>query len=182
MIRKFLAVLLLVALVGCAGAPRHQTVKRYVAPALSGAHSCIEQCGKARRVCEEECARRAAACREALLPEAKDRHARQLAEYAAALEDYRWELARYRLDLFFGWGTPHWPGWAWYPPFPPPPPPRPPSLETVLERLASERCNRDCGCESAYDACFVGCGGEIRHEIECVANCGGEAAAGLNRR
>jgi hypothetical protein len=40
---------------------------------------------------------------------------------AAALEDYRWELARYRLDLFFGWGTPHWPGWAWYPPFPPPP-------------------------------------------------------------
>ncbi len=44
-------------------------------------------------------------------------------------------------------------------------------LEEDLNRFREARCGGDCGCQSPYDACFVGCGGKISTERRCIANC-----------
>lgn len=165
-----LCVVLATVLAGCAVGPRYQTVKRYVEP--PGVRACVEGCERQRQACGDACARRYQACREQVLPEARERHAERMKQYEAALEAYRLQLERYRLELMLGWGHPYWSLWGGYPPPPPPPAPVPPKLETEVEKLSRERCDRDCGCESAYDACFIACGGEIRFEERCIAHCG----------
>lgn len=169
-------VALAAALAGCAMGPRYQTVKHYVAPSAPAAQACLSQCTGTLERCQQDCRQRYQACAQAVLPDAQARYAASLHQYEAALNQYRWELERYRMDLMlgWGWGDPYWGPWGWggwYPTFPPPPPPVAPSLDREIARLTAERCDRDCGCQSAYDSCFLGCGGEIRHETECVANC-----------
>ncbi|MEJ5209864.1 MAG: hypothetical protein WHV61_00335 [Burkholderiales bacterium] len=174
MTRRLMAILWLALLAACATPPRHQTVKEYVAP--PGAQACVDDCARRRDTCEADCAQRYQACRDALLPEVRARYAQRLEAYQNALAAYRWELERYRMELMLGWGywPPYWGWWGGVPPFPPPPPPAAPTLEQELERLSRERCDHDCGCETAYDACFKACGGSIRHETRCVAGCGGK--------
>jgi hypothetical protein len=162
----------------CAAPSRYQSVKRYAPPQDAAAPACLAQCTTVIRTCQHECADGYQACINGVGPEANSRYAAAQRQYEAALNAYRAELDRYRLDLMFGWGSapywgygPYWGGWAWYPPFPPPAPPPAPSVEQETARLIAERCDRDCGCQTAYDACFLGCGGTIQHETACVANC-----------
>jgi hypothetical protein len=158
---------------GCALGPRYQTVKRYVSPEGVAARPCLDKCTTAMEHCKKECEARHQACAKSVLPDAQARYAARLQQYEAALVQYRWELDRYRMDLMLGWGYgyPYWDAWGWYPPFPPPIPPVAPSLDREVAKLTQQRCDRDCGCQTNYDACFLGCGGTIQHETECFANC-----------
>lgn len=167
------ALLILVVLVaGCAASPRYQTVKRYVPPESAAAQVCLGKCAAAMEDCKRDCEARYRSCAKSVLPDAQARYTDLLRQHEAALAEYRWELERYRLELMLGWGyDPYWGVWGWYPPFPPSPPPVAPSLERETARLTRERCERDCGCESGYDGCFLACGGAIQHENQCIANC-----------
>lgn len=162
---------------GCATAPRYQTVKRYVAPEGASAQACLSRCSATMDRCQQDCRARYQTCAKSVLPDAQTRYGNLLRQYDAALAQYRWELERYRMDMMFGWGRgdPYWGPWGWgagwYPAFPPPPPPAAPSLDREIARLTAERCDRDCGCQSGYDSCFVGCGGTIQNETQCIANC-----------
>jgi hypothetical protein len=161
-------------LAGCAAGPRYQTVKRYVPPQGPAAQACLGECSAAMARCKQDCEIRYQSCARSVLPEAQARYSEQLHQYGAALDQYRWELERYRLDWMLGWGDPYWDAWGWRSPaFPPPLPPPAPSLDQEIARLTRERCDQDCGCQSRYDTCFVACGGEIRHETQCVAHCPG---------
>lgn len=172
-LRSLAAVGVLAVLVAaCAAAPRYQTVKRHVPPEGATAQACLGKCAAAMEGCKRECEVRHQSCAKSVLPDAQARYEASLRQYEAALAEYRWELERYRLDLMLGWGyDPYWGMWGWYPPFPPSPPPTAPRLEREIARLTSERCDRDCGCQSAYDNCFLACGGTIQHENRCIANC-----------
>lgn len=169
--------LLAVLAAGCAAVPRYQTVKRYVPPDTATAQACLAKCSAALGRCQEDCASRYQSCAKSVVPDAQTRYADLLQQYEAALNQYRWELDRYRMDLMlgWGWGDPYWGPWGWgggwYPTFPPPLPPAAPSLDREIARLTAERCDRDCGCQAAYDSCFLGCGGAIQHETQCIANC-----------
>ena len=164
---------------GCATAPRYQTVKRYVPPGGASAQACLNQCSAAMERCRHDCEGRYQACAKGVLPDAQARYGELLHQYDSALARYRGELERYRMDLMlgWGWGDPYWRPWGWgagwYPAFPPPLPPAAPSLDREIARLTHERCDQDCGCQSAYDSCFLGCGGVIQHETQCIANCPG---------
>jgi hypothetical protein len=172
-LKTLIAWLALAALMAaCAASPRFQTVKRYVPAEGATAEVCLEKCAAAMEPCQRDCEMRYQSCARSVLPDAQTRYADLLRQHEAALAQYRWELERYRLDMMMGWGyDPFWGVWGWYPPFPPPPPPSVPSLEQETARLTSERCDRDCGCQSAYDSCFLACGGTIEHESQCIANC-----------
>lgn len=171
------AALLLLAVLaaGCAAVPRYQTVKRYVPPEGATAQVCLDKCSARMDHCKQDCEGRYQSCAKSVLPDAQARYGDLLRQYDAALAQYRWELDRYRMDLMmgwgWGWGDPYWGMWGWYPAFPPPLPPVAPSLDREVARLTAERCDRDCGCQSAYDSCFLGCGGAIQHETQCIANC-----------
>jgi len=168
------ALFMLVA--GCTAGPRYQTVKRHVPPEGATAQACLTQCAAATEHCKRDCEARYQACAKSVLPDAQARYGDLLRQYDAALAQYRWELDRYRMDLMmgWGWGDPYWGPWGgtgWYPAFPPPLPPAAPSLDREIARFTAERCDRDCGCQSAYDSCFLACGGRIEHESRCIANC-----------
>lgn len=168
----FLAVTL--GLFGCA-TPRYETVVHRQVPA--GASACIQACERGLEICKASCAEKYQACLKAVEPEAEAHYRQTLDRYAQALEDYRRELAFQDFQLWtsFHWGHGRW-GSFWYDPFPyspyaSPPVPRVPSREEDLNRFREARCGGDCGCQSPYDACFVGCGGKISTEQRCIANC-----------
>lgn len=172
------AVALSAMLAGCVPSPRYQIVKRYVPPQGATAQVCLDKCAARMEHCKRDCEARYRSCAQAVHPEAEALYSDLLRQYEAALAEYRWELDRYRMDLMLGWGYgpywghgPYWGVWGWYPVFPPSPPPAAPSPEQVTARVVSERCDRDCGCQSGYESCFLGCGGTIEQHTECIANC-----------
>lgn len=167
----FVLASLALAFGGCSLGPRYQTVARFIPPADT---ACVARFDEAAARCRADCATRYQQCRAGLAEEAKARHHAALRDYEVRLAAHRAELARYRLDLWL-WSTQpsHWPG-PWLPPPPPPPPPPPmPRLDAEWDRLAQSRCGQDCGCASAFEGCFLACGGRIEHEKRCVAGCGG---------
>lgn len=187
---RFILLLALgVALGGCAG-PRYQTFYRYEPPTDAAAHACLEPCAQTQKVCLDRCGENYAACVKSIEPEARARHADALKRYAGELTQYRRDLDRYQLSMSLGWGWGHGGGWhgagwygaGWYDPwwpygggyrpyYYPPQPPQAPGYADELSKLSAEKCDRDCGCQPSYDACFLGCGGRKLPEQRCIANC-----------
>lgn len=153
---------------GCAS-PRYQNVKRYETGAATQA--CLATCVTAEQACKHDCQSRHEACVKSIEPDAQARYQAALRQYEQSLIEYRWDLERYRHELAWGYWGGGWGYYSWFPPFPPSPPPAMPTLEREKQRLAHERCDQDCGCQSGYDACYVRCGGQIIHETQCIANC-----------
>jgi hypothetical protein len=181
--RYVLSLALMLGLSGCA-TPRYETVVHREAPVGASAQACIQTCERGLEACKQACAEKYQSCLKAVEPEAEAHYRQTLDRYAQALEDYRRELAFQDVQRWtrFHWGHGRG-GSLWYDPFPypyfaPPPVPRAPSREEDLNRLREARCGGDCGCQSPYDACFVGCGGRIVSEQRCVADCppGGKAS------
>lgn len=167
--KQWVALCFVVVLAGCAPTLRYQVAKTYAPPATDAGKACLVRCTDELALCKDQCGKRHQECIKNVEPEARERHNQLLRKYEASLTAYRWELERYRLDLMLGRG--YWDGWAWHPVFPPPIPPVAPKLEAEMARPTHERCDRDCGCQSGYDACFLGCGGIISNEPRCIANC-----------
>lgn len=176
--------LLAASLLGCA-TPRYQTVYRYEPPAEPAGRTCLERCERELMGCQDRCQAVYQACLKGIEPEARNRHEDALKRYEGELAQYRRDLDRYQLSLSLGWGhgpwwyghggygwhDPWWPYGGYGPHYYPPLPPVPPSYAEEFARLRAEKCDRDCGCQPAYDACFLGCGGRKVPEERCIANC-----------
>lgn len=176
--RSFGAILLLLiataGLAGCA-APRYQTTHHYDPPKDAAGLACLETCTQAMSVCQQVCGANLQACRQRIEPEVEKRHELALKHYEEELERYRWELEQYAWSLNWGrmsWLGPRlrhpWPGYNFYLPFSPP---TMPSRDSIFNRLLREQCTTDCGCQPAYDSCFLACGGKRTPEVKCIANC-----------
>lgn len=181
--RLFLWIVLatLLGLAGCA-TPQMQTSVRFVPPVDAAGRACVAACETARTRCQSQCQSAYAQCAKALDAEVEAHYAEALKQYEADLKRYAADLQAYRFDLRVGWmhawpiGHPHrhlysgfdfWP----YPPLPPPREPVAPTREAIRAQLEKTRCRADCGCLPAYDACFVGCGGERITETRCIQHC-----------
>ncbi|MEW6120453.1 MAG: hypothetical protein AB1593_10240 [Pseudomonadota bacterium] len=170
----------LAMLAGCA-TPQFQTTVRYVPPADAAGRACIRGCEAEKAACQADCQARYAACAQGLDAEAETRYTEALKQYETDLKRYAAALRRYEMDLRFewlhAWPARHpyrypywWDPWPW-PSYPPPPEPTLPTREAVRAELEKTRCQADCGCLPAYDACFTGCGGQRISETVCVKNC-----------
>lgn len=174
-------IFLIATLCGCA-TPRYQTLYRYEPPTDDAGRACLNQCQQHLKTCQDACTIRYTACVQTIEPAAKSRYSDALNRYQGQWEQYQRDLDRYHLSLSLGWG--HYDGWygdGWYDPWSPyggyrpyyfpPQPPQPPSYADELARLSAEKCARECGCQPAYDACFLGCGGRKVQERRCIVNC-----------
>ncbi|MEW5770347.1 MAG: hypothetical protein AB1831_08270 [Pseudomonadota bacterium] len=171
--RQSLPLLLLLAgLAGCA-TPRYETVTLREAPGGEAGQACVQACAERLEACKGDCALRYQDCLKRGEPEALEHYRKTLDRYAADLEDYQRDIARYRMQLWMNWGWGYAP--YWHDPWPfayyVPPPPRPPARAAVVKRFLEQRCGGDCGCQAPYDTCFVACGGRITNQQRCVRNC-----------
>lgn len=177
------AVLVLVALSGCAG-PRYQTVAHYEPPADPQGRACLDRCPRTLQDCQDRCRVNYQACLVEQEPEAQAHYEELLRRYEADLARYSALAASYGASLGFGWGSGYWGGWGgygpwrgpWYDPWYAPgyylgPPPKMPDRAKVVRRYLQQACGQHCGCQLEYDACFLACGGQKTVEWQCVANC-----------
>ncbi len=171
------ALALFATLSGCA-TPQYQTSVRLVPPTDAAGLQCVQGCETQKQACQDDCTVRYQACAKRIEPLVETRYTEALKLYERDLRQYARALQHYEMQLRFDWlyGYPfHHPYWAQ--PFPspyfPPPWPEPvmPTREGVRSQLEKSSCQADCGCLPAYDACFVGCGGQRINETVCVQNC-----------
>lgn len=180
-LRRILAsgTLLAVLFGGCA-TPRYQTVHRHEPPADPQGQACVQNCEVKRQACQADCQARNRACLAEIEPLVEGRYLEALKQYEMDLMQYASALRHYEMQLDF-----YWPGYYWYPrygywypwhPWPTPAiwlprVPSQPTRDSVRAALAGQKCQDDCGCLPAYDACFTACGGRIIEETRCVKNC-----------
>lgn len=171
-----LAVAILLA--GCAS-PRYQTAYRYEAPSDAAGRACLARCEPQLAVCKADCKIHYDACVKRVEPEIAVRFDEALKQYDFEYRRYQQDLLNFNWHYSFGWGYyGHGHGYGygmfypWHDPFfYQPSPPNPPSRERIHARVVQEKCSADCGCQSAYDGCFLSCGGKKIPETKCVANC-----------
>jgi len=175
-------------LAGCA-APQYQTNVSLIPPVDAAGRACVQACetGKetGKLACQADCQSRFRACAESIEPQVEARYTEALSQFENDLGQYVAALRSYEVQLSFAWmnSYPFYPyGWGmwgepWLGPWPgmyyPPPYPVPtmPTRAEVRALLEKENCQADCGCQPAYDACFVGCGGQRITETVCIKNC-----------
>jgi len=172
------ALTLLAAMAGCA-TPQYQTTIRLIPPGDAQGRACVQECETKKIACQNECQARYQACAQGVEPQVEVRYAEALRQYELELKQYAAALRHYEMQLRFDWmhGYPFYP-YGWYPyPWPgpafPPPYREPvmPTRDSVRAQLIKSTCQDDCGCLPAYDACFVGCGGQRVSETVCIKNC-----------
>jgi hypothetical protein len=170
--------LLLGMLAGCA-TPQYQTRVSLIPPTGPQGRACVQDCEARKTACQAECEQRYQACAEGIEPQVEARYVEALKRYELELKQYAAALRRYEMDLRFDWiyNHPYRYPYYWWDPWPRPyfpPPYREPEMPTrdgVRAQLLKANCQDDCGCLPAYDACFVGCGGQIVKETVCIKNC-----------
>lgn len=171
---RFPALFIAAALAGCA-TPQYQTTVRMVPPTDVAGRTCVQDCEKKLGVCQADCRTRQQTCAQSVEPQVDAQYAEALKRYEVALRDYAAALRHYEMQLRFDWmyGYPYGPYW-WHPwPAFPPPVREPvmPTREGVRAALIQKTCQDDCGCLPAFDACFVGCGGQRISETRCIKHC-----------
>lgn len=168
-------------LAGCA-TPQYQTTVRFVPPADAAGRACVEACEAKKAACQAGCQARYTACAKGLDAEAEAHYTEALKQYETDLKRYAAALRRYEMDLrfdglhawpYYGYPYRHFHGFGPWPRpwYPPPPEPAMPTREGVRAQLEKTRCQADCGCLPAYDACYTGCGGQRIPETVCIKNC-----------
>ncbi|WP_407275461.1 hypothetical protein [Halothiobacillus sp. DCM-1] len=178
--------LLLALLAGCATPPQYATHTQFVPPSTPAGQQCVAQCSTALSACQNQCAATRTACVANIEPAAKQAFEAALQQYEGARQQYERDRQQYDLNqnLRFGWGygqpvfVPGY-GWVFSPGYfgrgwedNPPSPPRAPSLAEERARLIAERCdNAPCACQSNYEQCYQGCGGQVQKSVVCVAHC-----------
>lgn len=174
--RFFAALSLLAVMAGCA-TPQYQTTVRLIPPADAQGRACVQDCEARQRACQADCQTRYQACAKAIEPQVEARYAEALKRYELELKRYAADLRHYEMQMRFDWLNryPFQPYWwdPWPGPYFPPPyrEPQMPTREGVRAQLLKSGCQDDCGCLPAYDACFIGCGGQRLSETVCIKNC-----------
>ena len=170
--------LLLGLLAGCA-TPQYQTNVSLIPPTDAAGRACVQGCETAKVACQNECQSRYQACAKAVEPQVEARYEAALKQYEIALKQYAAALRHYEMQLQFSWmhSYPYRYPYYWWDPWPGPyfPPsyrePLMPTRDSVRAQLVKSNCQDDCGCLPAFDACFVGCGGQRVTETVCIKNC-----------
>lgn len=167
--------LLLIALSACVS-PRYQTTYRYDPPSDPAGRACLAQCEPQLASCQNQCAVKHQACIKSIEPQVEARFEQSVQQYQRDLQFYEYAYDQYQRR--FAWGYhryhPRFGGWPYYSGLEstfPPTPPFKPSRELIAATITQQQCDRDCGCQPIYDACFLGCGGAKTPEVKCVANC-----------
>jgi hypothetical protein len=176
----FAAPALLAFIAGCA-TPQYQTTVRLIPPTDAPGRACVQACEAKKTECQADCQTRYQACVKDIEPEVEARYTEALKHYETDLRQYAMALRNYEMQLRFEWlnSYPYYPYYHpyWWDPWPrpyfPPPGPEPvmPTRAGVRAQLEKTNCQADCGCLPAYDACFVGCGGQRQTETICTKNC-----------
>lgn len=180
-VRKIFLVswLLIVAgLAGCA-TPQYQTVYRHEPPADSQGLACLQGCEQKKETCQADCKARFQACQKDIEPQVEERYLQALKNYENDLRHYALAIRQYEIQQWLYWPHDYWPhhrgyySYPWPGPYFPPPylAPVMPTRESVKAALEKEKCQADCGCLSAYDTCYVSCGGKRIPETVCIKNC-----------
>ncbi|MFW6323298.1 MAG: hypothetical protein ACOC02_06720 [Guyparkeria sp.] len=178
-----LLVLMVAVLAGCA-APRYATEVRYLPPATEAGQSCLRGCHTDMQACQADCQSRRQSCIAGIEPEVDAAFDQALRQYDAERRVYMRERQYYQLDramhfglyrdpFYYGYPSSFWLTDHYYDD--PPVPPEAPSREAIRAAVIDEQCNLDCGCQAAFDQCYVGCGGQIERRVVCVENCDDEA-------
>lgn len=194
----FVLMLLLFVFTGCG--PRYAIQNEYIPPSNPAMQSCITTCSFNRNNCANACQQSYQYCLNDAYGRAKAVEFEELRAYDMAYAAYRMDYMRYEHALrvwqrdYYDYerdynhfakkcerekdtyachkrdevksylkrinrDKPHAP---WVP------------VRKSFEQILSEQqsmCSNQCGCESAFDRCYVGCGGQvIPHQI-CVQNC-----------
>lgn len=176
-----LALAVITGLAGCAG-PRYATEVRYLPPTTEAGLSCISGCQINRQACQSDCQSRRESCIADIGPRADAAFEEALRRYEAERKVYLRELQFYRLDrlhvgLYHGPFYFGYPGSFWYTDRyfdDPPVPPEPPSRDAIRQQLIDQQCSLTCGCQDAFDQCYVGCGGQVERRVVCIEHCDGE--------
>lgn len=180
--------LALVTLGGCASAPQYATQTTYRPPVTTAGHACIARCHTQLQQCQTRCAAERESCISTIEPIAKKAFEDDLQRYEAARKQYESDRQIYELNRAFrsGWNYPvfvpryGWvmgPGWygpGWYGlDDDAPTPPVAPNLKAERARLIHERCDsKPCPCQSDFEQCYIGCGGQVEKSVVCIAHCG----------
>lgn len=172
-----------VALSGCAG-PRYATEVRYLPPTSQVGLSCLQGCQTDMQACQSDCQSRRQSCIAGIGPQVDAAFDQALRQYDAERRVYMRERQYYQLDRAMQFGLYRDPFYYGYPASfwftdrfhdDPPIPPEAPSREAIRAAVIDQECNIDCGCQAAFDQCYVGCGGQVERRVVCVENCDGEA-------
>lgn len=175
--RLFAVLALFAVIAGCA-TPQYQTSVRLIPPTDAQGQACVQDCEARKTACQTDCQARYQACAKDLEPQVEARYIEALKQYELDLRQYAATLRHYEMQLRFDWFNsypyrhPYW--WdPWPGPYFPPPYREPvmPTRDSVRAQLVKSNCQEDCGCLPAYDACFVGCGGQRVSETVCIKNC-----------
>ena len=170
-------------LAGCAG-PRYATEVRYIPPTGEAGQACLKGCHTDMRACQADCQSRREACIANIGPQVDAAFDQALRQYEAERRVYMRERQFYQLDrslhigfhrdpFYYGYPAPFWYTDRYFDD--PPVPPEAPSRAAIREQVIDEQCNIDCGCQPAFDQCYVGCGGQVERRVVCIENCDGEA-------
>lgn len=181
---------LIIATLSACATPRYQSAYRNEPPTDAAGRSCLTLCERNLESCRDACVTQHTACVQTIAAEARLRYDESVKFYQGELAQYGRDLDSYHLSLSLGWGFhngghgagwydspwphawPHeWPYGGYGPHSYPPVPPEPPSYAEELARLRAAKCDRDCGCQPNYDACFLSCGGRKVPQLRCIANC-----------
>lgn len=167
--------IVLASLAGCVS-PRYQTLYRYEPPSDAAGRACLEPCGQKLSACKDQCQEKHQVCLKNIEPMVEARYKEAMLQYQRDYRHYQYALEAYQRQLTLGWYyfDPYYGSWPYYygyePRFPPTPPFKP-NREQIAKQIAQQQCDRDCGCQSIYDACFLGCGGMKIPEVKCIAHC-----------
>lgn len=165
---------------GCA-TPQYATETRYVPPAGEAGLECLRGCHLDMMACQADCSSRRQACVRQIEPDVDAAFEAALRRYEIERRHYMRERQFYQLDramriglyrdpFYFGF-----PGAIWYPDHyynDPPVPPAAPDRAAIRAELIDRQCNQPCGCQAAFDACYIGCGGQLEKRTVCIKHCG----------
>ncbi len=186
-------------LLGCGG-PKYVVRYRYLPPVDPGARKCLKECERKFQACEKRCQKEQEDCRRRARQEAVKLYQEMLKTYRQELRAYRERSRLYHRELTL-WNDEYRRLYEDYLFFKKacqeeederacrrrrelerhlealehekplkPREPREPRLEDISRKLAAS-CKKDCGCQKAYDNCFLSCGGKLIPEKFCVENC-----------
>ncbi|MFP4639691.1 MAG: hypothetical protein ACLFMY_04545 [Guyparkeria sp.] len=179
------AVLLSVSafLLSACAAPRYATEVRYAPPATEAGMTCLKGCHVELQACQADCQSRREACIAGIEPRVDAAFEEALKRYELERRHYMRERQFYQLDQALHFGFYHHPFYYGYPGYPgpfwstdrywddPPVPPVAPDRAVIRAEVIDRHCNEPCGCQEAFDQCYVDCGGQVERRVVCIENC-----------
>ena len=187
-LRVFALLLGVVLLAGCAQSPVYDTYTRFTPPAGVDGKQCLQQCHEQLETCRKECAQAYQICAKEVEPEVQAAFRQALDDYEHQRKLYEQQRVDYERDRLFDRGMrggvyygpgmyagPFYTSGFWLTdsiPIRAPIAPKAPSEAQIRTQVTEQHCSQNCGCQSAYEQCFIDCGGEIERFPVCIAHCG----------